>query len=75
MDENTRAIGSGPGGIGSAQSISNQTPLWIRPGSPPAIQHHLGRKLQGMYADLPSTPVPDRLALLLTQLDGTSVSD
>ena len=75
MDEDTRAIGTGPGGVGSAQSISNQTPSWIRPGSSHAIQHHLGRKLRGMYADLPTTPVPDRLAQLLTQLDGAGLAE
>ncbi len=38
-------------------------------GSPHAIQHHLGRKLQGMYAQIPATPLPDRLNQLLAQLD------
>ncbi|WP_354454470.1 NepR family anti-sigma factor [Methylobacterium sp. 1030] len=41
----------------------------MQPGSPHAIQHHLGRKLQGMYAQIPATPLPDRLNQLLAQLD------
>lgn len=75
MDENTRAIGRRPGGVEIAQSALEQSSPWIQPGSPHAIQHHLGRKLQGMYADLPTTPVPDRLAQLLTQLDGAGLAE
>ncbi|MCJ2136842.1 hypothetical protein MKK69_22785 [Methylobacterium sp. J-026] len=75
MDENTRAIGRGPGGVEIAQPALESLSSWIQPGSPRAIQHHLGRKLQVMYAALPTTPVPDQFAQLLTQLDGAGVAD
>ncbi|MCJ2135891.1 hypothetical protein MKK69_17840 [Methylobacterium sp. J-026] len=39
--------------------------------SPRAIQHHLGRKLQTVYAALPAEPLPDVLTALLRQLDAT----
>ncbi|WP_167627639.1 NepR family anti-sigma factor [Methylobacterium phyllostachyos] len=47
----------------------------MRPGAPHAIQHHLGRKLQGMYAHIPATPLPDRLNQLLAQLDAACAAD
>ena len=42
---------------------------WVHSNSPRAIQHHLGRKLQTVYAALPTEPLPDALAALLSRLD------
>lgn len=42
---------------------------WVHSNSPQAIQHHLGRKLQTVYAALPAEPLPDALATLLRRLD------
>ncbi|GAB6970712.1 hypothetical protein JCM16408A_14600 [Methylobacterium phyllosphaerae] len=59
----------------NGQPLSEGSVIWMQPGSPHAIQHHLGRKLQGMYAQIPATPLPDRLNQLLTQLDTAGGSD
>ena len=59
----------------NGQPLPEGSVVWRRPGSPHAIQHHLGRKLQGMYAQNPGTPLPDRLNQLLAQLDTASGSN
>ena len=47
----------------------------MQPGSPHAIQRHLGRKLQGMYAQIPAMPLTDRLNQLLARLDTAGGAD
>ena len=59
----------------NGQPLAEESVLWMQPGSPHPIQRHLGRKLQGMYAQIPATPLPDRLNQLLAQLDAVSGTD
>lgn len=59
----------------NGQPLPEESLLWMQPGSPHAIQRHLGRKLQGMYAQIPAMPLTDRLNQLLAQLDTAGGTD
>ncbi len=52
----------------------DRTPMSVTPVAP-AIHDLLGAKLKAYYSAIVSEPIPDRLAILMAELEAQSVAD
>ena len=69
MTKLDRSGGQFPAAAKHTHPLNVLHPIWNDLGAPHAIEHHLGRSLQQMYAELPIPPVSGQLMELLGKLD------
>ena len=58
-----------------SKAAARRKPRSSDPMVSPAVQAKIGEQLRGLYDDIKSEPVPDRLLALLQQLEGARPAD